>query len=87
LIGALAERGVAAHGSSGLNVWVPVSEEATTMRALQEAGWLAMAGERFRIATPPGVRITITTLSDGEAEGIARVIADAEHAGHPRRTY
>ena len=51
LIDALAEHGIAAHGRSGLNVWVPVREEAPVVRALLDAGWLVLAGERFRIAT------------------------------------
>jgi DNA-binding transcriptional MocR family regulator len=87
LIDALAEHELEAHGNSGLNVWVPVREEAATVRTLQEAGWLVAPGERFRIATPPGVRITITTLTEGEAGSIAKVIAGVEHAGRPRRAY
>jgi DNA-binding transcriptional MocR family regulator len=87
LLDALAEREVTAHGNSGLNIWVPVREEAATMHALEEAGWRVAAGERFRIATPPGVRITITTLAAGEADAIAEVIAAVEHAGRPRRGY
>jgi DNA-binding transcriptional MocR family regulator len=87
LIGALAEHGVQAHGRSGMNVWVSVREEAPVVRALQGGGWLALAGEHFRIRTPPGIRITISTLGDGEAEEIATVVAAAEHAGRPRRAY
>jgi DNA-binding transcriptional MocR family regulator len=87
LIDALGERGLDAHGNSGLNVWVPVREEATALRTLEDAGWLALGGERFRIATPPGLRITITTLAGGEAEAIADVLSRTEHAGQRRRTY
>jgi DNA-binding transcriptional MocR family regulator len=87
LIAALAERGIAAHGRSGLNVWVPVREEARTVGALLEAGWLVMAGERFRIDTPPGVRITISMLMPDEAAELADVLAATEHAGRPRRVY
>jgi DNA-binding transcriptional MocR family regulator len=87
LIGALAEHGVEAYGRSGMNVWVRVREEAPVMRGMLEAGWLALAGEHFRIRTPPGLRITVSTLQDGEAEEIAQVIATAEHAGRPRRAY
>jgi DNA-binding transcriptional MocR family regulator len=87
MLAALAERGIQAQGRSGLNVWVPVREEAPVMRALLDAGWLAIAGERFRIDTQPGVRITIATLGDHEAEEIARIIAEVEHAGRPRRSY
>jgi DNA-binding transcriptional MocR family regulator len=87
LLDALAGRGIRAHGRSGMNVWVPVREEAPVVRALQDAGWLVLAGEHFRIRTAPGLRITIASLKDGEADEIARVIAAAEHAGRPRRAY
>ena len=87
LIDALAERDVEAHGRSGMNVWVRVREEAPVVRALLDAGWLVLAGEHFRIRTPPGIRVTISTLEDGEAEEIAGVIAAAEHAGRPRLAY
>jgi DNA-binding transcriptional MocR family regulator len=87
LIGALAEHGVKAHGRSGMNVWVRVREEAPIVRAMLDGGWLVLAGEHFRIRTTPGIRITISTLKDGEAEEIARLIAAAEHVGRPRRAY
>lgn len=87
LLDALAERGVDAHGRSGLNVWVAVREEAPVIRALFDAGWIAQAGERFRIAAPPGVRVTIATLEESEAAEVAEVIARVEHAGRPRREY
>lgn len=87
LIGALAELGVRAYGRSGMNVWVSVREEAPVVRALQDGGWLALAGEHFRIRTSPGLRITVSTLKEGEAEEIAGVIAATEHAGRPRRAY
>ena len=87
LIGALAEHGVLAHGRSGLNVWIPVREEAPMVRAMLDAGWLVLAGERFRIATSPGIRVTTSTLAPGEAAELARLIAAAEHAGRPRRVY
>jgi DNA-binding transcriptional MocR family regulator len=87
LIDALAERGVEAHGRSGLNIWVPVREEAPMMRALSDAGWLAIAGERFRVMSSPGIRITISTLQEDEAAELAGVIAAIEHAGRPRSLY
>ena len=57
------------------------------MQALADAGWLVLAGERFRIATPPAIRVTISTLGRGEAPAVAEVIAAVEHAGRPRRAY
>ena len=87
LVEALAGHGLGALGVSGLNVWVPVAEEAPVLRELRTSGWLALSGERFRIACPPGIRITVTTLVDGEAEALALAIARAEHAGRPRTSY
>ncbi len=87
MIAALADRGVEAHGRSGLNVWVPVREETRTVGALLEAGWLVMAGERFRINAAAGVRITISTVAPDEAVEIAAALAATEHAGRPRRLY
>ncbi len=87
LIDALAAHGVPAHGRSGLNVWVPVREEAPVLRALYARGWVVGPGERFRLATPPGVRVTVATLREGEAEAIAATIAEVERGGGPPRLY
>ena len=53
LVEALAAHGIAAHGRSGLNVWVPVREEAATVAHLAAAGWAVRAGERYRMQSPP----------------------------------
>jgi DNA-binding transcriptional MocR family regulator len=87
LIGALAQRGVHAHGRSGLNVWVPVREEAPVVRELLDAGWLVTSGERFRFASPPGIRVTTAMLDEHEALEVADVIAAVEQAARPRRAY
>lgn len=87
LIESLARHGVAANGRSGLNVWVPVREEAPTVRALLDAGWFVLAGERFRIASTPGIRITTSTLGEDEAAELAAMIAGIAHAGRPRQVY
>jgi DNA-binding transcriptional MocR family regulator len=77
LVDALAARGIDAHGRSGLNVWVPVAEEAPVLAALLESGFAAAAGERFRIASPPGVRITTARLAPDEAPAVADAVAAA----------
>jgi DNA-binding transcriptional MocR family regulator len=87
LIEALARHGVHAHGRSGLNVWVPVHEEAPVVRALHDAGWLVLSGERFRFSSPPGIRVTTAGLDVDEAPVLAELIAGAEHALRPRRAY
>jgi DNA-binding transcriptional MocR family regulator len=87
LIGALAERGIGAHGRSGLNVWVPLREEAPVVRGLDEAGWRVLAGERFRLMTGPGIRVTISMLEEHEAPELAETIAGLALAARPRRLY
>ncbi len=77
---ALADRGVTSHGRSGLNVWVPVSDETVAITRLLGAGWAAAPGTRFRIGAPPGLRITISTLDVAEIDSLADAVADAVHA-------
>ncbi|MEU9336261.1 aminotransferase class I/II-fold pyridoxal phosphate-dependent enzyme [Streptomyces sp. NPDC048290] len=84
LIGALAERGVAAHGRSGLNVWVPVPDETGAVARLLHAGWAVAPGARFRLSAPPGIRVTVADLSPDEAPAVADAIADALRSS-PRR--
>jgi DNA-binding transcriptional MocR family regulator len=76
LLEALADAGIAAHGRSGLNVWVPVAEESRTVSLLLARGWAVAAGERFRRQSPPAVRITTATLGPEEAEELARNLAE-----------
>jgi DNA-binding transcriptional MocR family regulator len=87
LIGALAERGIEAHGRSGLNVWVPLREEAPVVGALGAAGWRVVAGERFRLMTGPGIRVTTSTLHENDAPELAEAIASVALAARPRRLY
>ncbi|MFC8920713.1 aminotransferase class I/II-fold pyridoxal phosphate-dependent enzyme [Streptomyces sp. NPDC057116] len=71
LIGELARHGVAAHGASGLNVWVPVRDEAAVVSGLRSRGWWVAAGARFRIAAPTGVRVTTAELPPADAVRLA----------------
>ena len=75
LIQALAERGIAARGASGLNVWIPVPEEGAMLAHLAAAGWAVRAGERYRLRTGPAIRVTVANLRPSEAAGLARDIA------------
>ncbi|MYU23045.1 aminotransferase class I/II-fold pyridoxal phosphate-dependent enzyme [Streptomyces sp. SID8352] len=77
LLEALAERGVEAHGRSGMNVWVPVPDETGAVARLLQAGWAVAPGARFRVAAPPGVRITVSTLAEEEAGALADAVASA----------
>ena len=75
LLRELRARGIAAHGISGLNVWIPVAEENAVVQALLQKGWAVKAGERYRIAAPPAIRVTISTLEPREAARLADDLA------------
>jgi DNA-binding transcriptional MocR family regulator len=77
LIAALAERGVAAYGRSGLNVWIPVPDETGAVSRLLHAGWAVAPGARFRMGAPPGIRITVSTLTPDETDTLAEAITSA----------
>jgi DNA-binding transcriptional MocR family regulator len=84
LCAALAERDIAAHGRSGLNVWIPVPDEAVAITRLLTAGWAAAPGTRFRIGSPPGIRVTVANLTTDDIDPLADVIAEAVHGtGRP----
>lgn len=77
LIDALARRGVAAHGRSGMNVWVPVPDETGAVARLLHAGWAVAPGARFRMSAAPGIRITVSTLTAEETGHLADAVAAA----------
>jgi DNA-binding transcriptional MocR family regulator len=72
LLQRLGERGVSAHGASGLNVWVPVADEGAAVAALLSRGWVVAPGAPYRLAgSAPAIRVTIATLTEPEAERLA----------------
>lgn len=75
LLAALAERGVPAFGRSGMNVWVPVPDETAAVAGLLQAGWVVAPGSRFRLASPPGIRVTVSTLRVADAGPLAEAVA------------
>ncbi len=77
LIELLSARGIEAMGASGLNVWVPVPEEAVVMGALLQRGWVVAPGARYRLASNrPAIRITAATLQASDSERLARDLAE-----------
>ncbi|MBT2413042.1 aminotransferase class I/II-fold pyridoxal phosphate-dependent enzyme [Streptomyces sp. ISL-12] len=86
LLDALARRGVPAHGRSGMNVWIPVPDETGVVARLLAAGWAVAPGARFRMSAPPGVRVTVSTLEEGEVGVLADAVAGALGPG-PARSY
>ncbi|MFF0228171.1 aminotransferase class I/II-fold pyridoxal phosphate-dependent enzyme [Streptomyces sp. NPDC004629] len=86
LVDALAERGIRAHGRSGMNVWIPVPDETGAVARLLHAGWAVAPGARFRLAAPPAIRITVSTLTEQETVPLADAVTTALAPG-PARSY
>jgi len=83
LLQELTERGIRAHGRSGLNVWIPVRDESAAVAALLQRGWAVTGLERWRLHSEAAIRITTATLSMEEASPLADDVAAAleTHAG------
>jgi DNA-binding transcriptional MocR family regulator len=77
LVAALAARGVPAHGRTGLNVWVPVADEAAAITHLLARGWAAAPGARNRVGTPPALRLTVSPLRPEDIPPLADDLAAA----------
>jgi DNA-binding transcriptional MocR family regulator len=74
---ALRGYGITASGRSGLTCWIRVSGEDGVASSLAEAGWAVAPGHRFRIAAPPGIRISFASLEAADAASLAADVARA----------
>ncbi|MEV4826073.1 aminotransferase class I/II-fold pyridoxal phosphate-dependent enzyme [Micromonospora sp. NPDC049274] len=83
LLEALAAHGLTAHGRSGINVWLPVPDETSAVTALRDAGWAVAPGALYRIAAPPALRITVSSLAVEELTPLAAALASAIHPSPP----
>ncbi len=85
LLGRLREQGIEAHGTSGLNVWVPVPEESAVVAGLLSRGWVVAPGALFRLgSSPTAVRVTTATLTAAESRRLADDLAQILLAGASR---
>jgi len=75
LLHALRMRGFEPHAASGMNVWIPLREEASVVNALLQRGWAVNAGERYRLKSAPAIRVTIAALPPADAERFADDLA------------
>jgi DNA-binding transcriptional MocR family regulator len=85
LIAALRRRNITAFGASGLNVWIPVTQESSVVGGLLEKGWAVRAGEAHRLTAPPAVRVTAATLEQEEAEAFSEDMLAVLHPPHRTR--
>lgn len=86
LVGLLRARGVAAHGRSGVNVWVPVADETYAVTRVRDAGFAVAPGALFRIGTPPAVRVSVGRLRPSMHGPLVDALAAAVRpAGRVRR--
>jgi DNA-binding transcriptional MocR family regulator len=75
---ALADRTIQATGGrSGFTCWIPVPDEDRVTAALTGTGWAVAPGRRFRISSPPGIRVCFATLEPADAGRFADAFADA----------
>ena len=82
IVGGLADEGVNVGGKDGLNIWLPVQDEAAALLLLATRGIGASAGRPFmiRAGQPPHLRVTVGLVASGHRE-VALALADAAHAG------
>ncbi|MGC4852536.1 aminotransferase class I/II-fold pyridoxal phosphate-dependent enzyme [Micromonospora sp. DT4] len=83
LLTALAEHGLTARGRTGINVWLPVLDETSAVTALRDAGWVVAPGALYRIAAPPALRVTISSLAVEDLTPLAAALAHAVHPDPP----
>ena len=76
LMDALRAHSIDAHGASGLNVWIPLSGESAVVQELFQRKWAVTAGERYRLKSPPAIRVTISSLGAIEAKAFAADLAE-----------
>ena len=77
MLRALGQHAIEVRAASGFNVWIPVRSEAAVVSGLAERGWAVAPGDRFRIRSTPGIRVTISTLQPADAGRLAGDLASA----------
>ncbi|CAM3808740.1 aminotransferase class I/II-fold pyridoxal phosphate-dependent enzyme [Nocardiopsis rhodophaea] len=83
LIRELERHGLRGRGRSGVNVWVEVPDEARAVAGLLARRWSCTPGRRFRLDSPPGIRVTISALDTQDMATLAADIAAAVRPGGP----
>ena len=82
LIDALAERGIAASGSSGINVWIPINDEQAAVEQARRAGFAIRATNAYRVMSAPAVRVTIANLTTEQIDDLVEAISLGSAPSH-----
>lgn len=78
LVDALCRHGfpVSSGSGSGVNLWLPVKNEAVMVERMTTRGYRVQAGQPFRLRSGPGIRISVGNLPVEEADAVAGALAD-----------
>jgi DNA-binding transcriptional MocR family regulator len=81
IVAALATSGIEVRGRDGLNIWLPVRDEAAALLLLATRGIGAAGGGPFAVrpGTAPHLRVTVGLVATGHHD-VARHLADAARA-------
>jgi aspartate/methionine/tyrosine aminotransferase len=80
---ALAERGIDVWGRSGLNLWIPVSDETAAVVSLRDAGFAVAPGRSYSFHGDQGIRVSTSRLDPALAPAVADAIAAASGPAAP----
>lgn len=76
LIDQLGAHGIEAHGRSGMNVLIPVDDEAAISSHLLVAGWSVRSGAPFRLESSPFLRVSVSQMPFEDLERFAGAVAE-----------
>lgn len=62
---------------------MPVPDETSAVTALRDAGWSVAPGALYRIAAGPGLRITVSPLTDADTGPLAEALSQAANPTPP----
>ncbi|GAB3118468.1 aminotransferase class I/II-fold pyridoxal phosphate-dependent enzyme [Streptomyces calidiresistens] len=84
VVGELAARGVVTGGTDGINLWMPVRDEAAAVERLRRGGIGVAPGSPFLLLpdAPGGdhVRVTVGLVPEGDAAPVAAALTEAARA-------
>jgi histidinol-phosphate/aromatic aminotransferase/cobyric acid decarboxylase-like protein len=77
----LRRAGLSVQAPSGLNVWVSVPDPASAVAACLDAGFAVRSGDPFVLDDTKAVRVTTSTMTPGQAESVAGILARTATTG------